>query len=105
MAADDRNTDMTLTMVKSLPATGAIVVVPESRSFRAYIERMIGDVHGENAKNMQIVAVQQQGDLEMLRGVPLPVFIDHAWWHMRRGRLGAELEAWQATNNAKYLKP
>jgi hypothetical protein len=68
-------------MVKSLPATGSVVVV-HTLGLRDYVARMIRDVRGPEVAKVTIVAVcrSRPTSEKHLLGRTLPVLIDHAFY-------------------------
>lgn len=83
----NRGTGRTKRMVMSLPEGGCIVVAHNFIGHE-HIKRMIGDLRGGDfLKSVRLVTLDR---VESLRGLDLPIFVDHfvveyAWdRHLRR---------------------
>lgn len=73
-----RRSGRTTRMLQQLPETGAIVVVP-SVAHAARMERDIFNIRGSTVCLVTKVAVVSGSpDLHQLRGVSLPIFVDHS---------------------------
>lgn len=70
-----------MAMVKSLPATGSVVVV-HTAALREYVKLMISDVRGSDVMKATTVVVCNAADLARghLSGRRVPVVIDHAFY-------------------------
>lgn len=94
----------TAAMVKALPPTGAIVVVPNPGVQRA-IERAIAALHGPvTLARTHIEIVKAREDLHVIRTMRLPVVVDNSWFYsapIPDDDLVAEVTALQR-NNERY---
>lgn len=70
----------TKAMVLALPEGGAFVVV-HSAVMARYVERMIFDLRGRDFfKLCHVHAIHGQMCTNRLRGLRIPIFVDHAFW-------------------------
>lgn len=80
MTDTGRRSGRTLAMVKALPETGCVVVVPTA-AMRDYVRRMVFDVRGGNVlKRTTIKILTRPEDVHTLYGRDEPIHVDHAWY-------------------------
>lgn len=102
----DQGAGKTLALIRALPLTGAIVVVPNPGVQRA-VERAITHQHGAVVlARTHIEIVRERGDLHVIRTMRLPVLVDPSWFFtapIPDDDMVAEVSALQR-NNERYLE-
>lgn len=82
----------TMAMVRSLPDSGACVIV-HNGNMRRYIERMMRDLRGiDFLKRCLVLVIYGHHDLYRLHGLRLPTFIDHAFEYCSDARLATQVQ-------------
>lgn len=96
----------TFAMVKSLSAP--CIVLVHTLSMRSYVRRMIADVHGPGfEREVKVEIVNSSRDLDKLRGLQVPVYIDHAvldYWHSTAHDLAHLLKLVEQINERAVLR-
>ncbi|TJW14435.1 MAG: hypothetical protein E5W82_10695 [Mesorhizobium sp.] len=91
----------TTALVKSLPAAGALIIVP-SRDIGLVIERTILELRGPDVDSRcKTLTICQPGDLDLI-AAGLPVFFDHTFDDMTPRELREEAHARARESNRHY---
>lgn len=106
MTTKEQGAGKTEAMVRTLPQSGAIVVVPNVGVQRA-VERAIAHQHGAVVlARTHIEIVRERADLHVIRTMRLPVLVDPSWFFtapIPDDDMVAEVSALQR-NNERYLE-
>lgn len=80
MSADnERGSGRTTRQIMSMPESGGVYVV-HTAPMVMHTRRLMSDHRGDEfQRRCYVVRVGDMGDVDHLRGLRLPIYIDHAW--------------------------
>lgn len=81
---DLRGCGTTRRILESMPATGGIFIVHD-RHMVGYVLSMIEDLIPRLKDVVDVREVTDVGQVDRLRGIERPIFIDHSFWDEIRG--------------------
>ncbi len=78
-----RGSGRTHRMMMEAPESGAIFVVPNGGMRRYLLDMIARHRSADFAKRSVVWVVEDQGDVQRMRGHQLPILIDHSFWESR----------------------